>query len=82
MINVRLTGSKEELEIFIGALGRLECIKDSSFSPPRKGGNPKYAGDSNVLSYGTLSIDTDVAVMESVKGKKIRKLKGIADKAK
>ena len=81
MINVRLNGSKEELEIFIGALGRLECIKDSSFSPPRKGGNPKYAGD-NVLSYGTLSIDRDVAILETIKGKKIRKVKGSADKAR
>jgi len=82
MVNMRLTGNKEELEALIGALGRLECVKDSAFSSPKKGGNPRYKNDTNLLSYGTLSIDMDTARAETAVGAKVKKLKGIAERAK
>ncbi|AJI08769.1 MULTISPECIES: DUF3970 family protein [Bacillus cereus group] len=56
-LDLRLKGSKEDIERFLNVISSTKGIALEHASQPRKGNNPKYAYDTNVLSYAKVKFE-------------------------
>ncbi|ONG64611.1 hypothetical protein BKK44_26300 [Bacillus cereus] len=54
---LRLKGSKEDIKRFLTVISSTEGISLEHASQPRKGNNPKYAYDTNVLTYAKVKFE-------------------------